>query len=256
MKDVIKVGIVSIVVLLLLWLSLFIVGNAEYGIELLSRNKLDYRDPTIQVLFDRIKMTNKMRKANLLNVDLKSEDIIKFTFDNIKNDEYKNKSVDAEKIVCQVTSSISFTIDGNKCNIRIIDNDVFMDYQKKYFNTEIQLQFDNINYNGLSCINDSNKYYCLVNDYTETIIGYSEFDSAYETKDKVIINEYYLQVDLKDNERCKKYFGEEFCNDYKNIERPLINKDIIIEEGVLYEHVFVKNGDSYYLESSFIVSER
>lgn len=254
MRDVIKTGIVVIAVLFIMCFVFFIVGNAKYGIELLTTTKLDEKDPTVQILYERIKDSTDLRKAKLVSADLTSDELIRLVIDNITEDDYKIKKVEHEKIICQVTSTIKFT-SSSDCKIRVIDNDVFMKYQKQYFNTENEILFDDFNYHGYECKNSGEKYYCMVSKYTNTVFGYSVFDSATKNNDVVTIREYYLQIDLKKTGRCINYFGEEYCNDYAGKDKPSLADKTIIEDGVLYEHVFVKKGESYYLESSSIVSE-
>lgn len=255
MKDVIKTAIVVGVIMLILCVSFFIVGNAEYGVKLLTQTKLDLKDPTVELLYGRVKDNTELRKAYLVNEDLTSEEIIKFTLDNITKNEYETKTITPDKIVCQVTNTIKFTSD-TKCKIRVINNKTIMEYQEKYFNTSNELEYEDIKYHGLYCKNSGKKYYCLVNKFNDSLIGYSLFSDAYKEKDKVVIREYYLQIDLTDKERCLNYFNEEYCNNYLKQDKPTISDKTIKDDGVLYEHVYVKKDDTYYLESSFVVSER
>lgn len=255
MKDVVKTGISVLVVILILIILLFVVGNAKYGIEQLMITKLDMKDPTVQVLYNRIKDSTDLRKAKMINTDLTSEEIIHFTIDNLTKDDYKSKTVEHEKIVCQVTKTIKFT-SSRDCKIRIINNSVFNDYQKKYFGTDNELIFDDFEYHGYECQNNGEKYYCNKTTYNTSLLGYSAFLNAYKTGDEVHIKEYYVQIDLSDKDRCLSYFNEEYCNNYNELDKPTLAEKTIIEDGVLYEHVFVKNRESYYLESSYIASER
>ena len=255
MRDVLKTGIAVLVVLVVLTVIFLIAGNAKYGIELLTTTKLDLKDPTVQVLYERIKDSTDLRKAKLVNEDLTSEEIIHFTIDNLTKDDYTAKTVEHEKIVCQVTKTIKFTSDKD-CKIRIIDNSVFTNYQKKYFGTETEIEFEDFTYHGYECQNTGEKYYCNKTSYSSNVLGYSAFDSAYKSGDKVYIKEYYVQIDLSNTDRCLTYFNEEYCNNYSSLDKPTLSDKTIIEDGVLYEHVFVKNGDSYYLESNYVVGER
>ncbi len=254
MRDVIKTGITVIVVLIILCFVFFIGGNAEYGIELLTTTKLEYNDPTVKLLFERVKDNSDLRKASLVSVDLTSNEIIHFTIDNLTKDDYKIKKVEHDKIVCQVTETIKFTSDKD-CKIRVINNDVFMKYQKKYFNTQNELEYSDFEYHGYDCKNSGSKYYCLVSSYTDTKLGYSLYDSAFKNDGLVTIREYYLQVDINDKTRCTNYFGDEYCSDYVDKKKPSLSEKTIKEDGVLYEHVFAKSENSYYLVSSSIVSE-
>lgn len=254
MRDVVKTLITVVTVLIIMIIVFFVVGNAEYGIELLTTTKLDQKDPTVKILFERVKDSTDLRKAEFINTDISSNEIIHFVIDNIDKDDYKVKNVKHEKIVCQVTNTIKFYNDKD-CKVRVIDNKIFNSYQKKYFNTESEIQFDDFKYHGYDCKNNGEKYYCLVSSYTNTLLGYSAFDSAFKNDEKVTIKEYYLQVDLKDSERCIYYFGEEYCKDYRKKDKPSLSDKVIKEDGVLYEHVFAKEGETFYLEKSAIVSE-
>lgn len=254
MRDILKTGLSVVVVMFILCFVYFIVGNAKYGIELLTTTNLDFKDPIVKVLYDRIENSINLRTAKLVAKDLTSDEIIHLVIDNLNEEDYKVKKVEHEKIICQVTDTIKF-VSSEDCKVRIIENSLFMDYQKKYFNTEIELEFKDFNYHGYECKNNGEKYYCMVYPYNKTIVGYSSFESAFKNNDKVTIREYYLQVDYKENGRCTKYFGEDFCNDYAGKEKPSLSKKTIIEDGVLYEHVFVKQGETFYLETSHIVTE-
>lgn len=255
MKDVIKTFVLVGIVILVGAISLFVVGNIEYGVELFSKTNLPFNEPSVSLLYDRINGKNYFRKASLVNTDLSNEEIIKFVLDNIDKKDYTNKTIKPEKITCEVTKKISFTTDDDSCKIIIIKNSKIMEYQKKLFNTEKELKFEDIKYRGYYCKNDGKKYYCLTSKYKDYVLGFSKFKDAYENKDQIVIHEYFLKIDLTDYDYCLNYFDEDFCNDYKKKDVPKLNDDIILNDGVLYEHVFVKSDKSYYLEKSFIVSE-
>lgn len=254
MKDVIKTGITVLVVLLILVIVFFIVGNAKYGIEILNTTNLDLKDPTTKLLYERIKDTTNFRKADMKVSSLKSDELIPYIIINLSEDDYSTKTVEPEKIVCEVTSTIKFT-SSKKCKVKVIKNDTIIKYQKELFNLDSELEFEDFEEYGLNCKNNGEKYYCLIGSYTDNLLGYSVFDSAYEYQDKITIVEYYLQIDLTDNERCLKFFNEEYCTNYKEMEKPSLSDEMIKENGVLYKHVFYKEGDKYYLENSFIVAE-
>lgn len=255
MKDLLKTGISVVVVMLILCIAFFIVGNAKYGIELLTTTKLDIKDPTVKVLYERIKDETHLRDAKVIANELKSEQIIYLVMDNLKEDDYKVKKIEHEKIICYINDKIKFT-SNEDCRVRVIENSLFKEYQKKLFNIEYELEFKDFEYHGYECKNSGDKYYCMYNQYTNTVVGYSVFDSAYKVDNKVYIRDYYLQIDYLNKERCSKYFGEEFCIYYHDKEKPSLGKEVIMNDGVLYEHVFAKNGDAYYLETSYIVTER
>ena len=256
MKDFIKTIILVCIIGLIGVLVFYVVGNYSYHVKMFMRTDLDFSDPTVQILYNRVKNNVHLRKPNLVNTELSSDEIIKFVLDNLNKDDFKDKKIKAEKITCFAAYGVYFTTNNGYCNVRVIDNSVFMNYQKNFFNTEIQLDFVDINYHGLKCENDGKKYYCLINPYFETLLGYSVFEKAFQDKDHIFIQEYYLNIDLKDKDKCLKFFNEEYCSNYTKMDRPVIDEDIIKEKGVLFEHDFISIEDNYYLEKSYAVSER
>lgn len=254
MKDIIKTVFSVLVVMIILIIVLFAVENAKYGIEQLKTTNLDLKDPTVQILYDRVKDNTNLRKAQMISEDLTSQEIIYFTISNLTADDYTSKTVKHEKIVCQVTNTIKFYSDSD-CKIRIIKNSVFYDYQKKYFGTGNELLFDDFSYYGYDCQNDGEKYYCNITKYSSSVLGYSSFASAYKIDDEFHVKEYYIQIDLSDSNRCLIYFNEEYCNNYLKLDKPTLADKTIIGDGVLYEHIFVKVDDAYYLKSSSVVEE-
>lgn len=254
MKDLIKTGVSVLVVILILIVVFFIVGNAKYGIEIFNTINLDLKDPTTKLLYERIKDTTNFRKADMKVSSLNSQEIIPYIILNLDKDDYTTKKIEPEKIVCEVTDTIKFT-SSKDCKLKIVKNDTIIKYQKELFNIDNELMFDDFDEYGLECKNSGDKYYCLISSYTETLLGYSAFDSAYEYQDKITIVEYYLQIDLNDKERCLEFFNEEYCTDFKEMDKPSLSDETIKENGVLYKHVFYKEEDKYYLENSFIVSE-
>lgn len=255
MKDIVKTLIVSLIVLVALGISFVLVCNVEQGIELLTRTELPLSDPDVKLLYQRIENNSDLRRASLDVNELKNVEILELVIDNLTKDDYKKKTIEAEKIDCEVTKKITFTTETGKCKIRIIDNDVFHKYLKKNFNIERDIEFNSINYYGYNCKNSGKKYYCMYDSYKNYVRGYSVFDKAYKTKDSIVINEYYLHVDVSDGNRCTLYFDEQYCADYKEMDRKDIAKDTIKRDGVLYEHVFVLKDGKYYLQKSFVKNE-
>lgn len=255
MRDVFKTAIVVLVVLVVGVIVFFIAGNVEYGVQLLTKTNLTANDPEAAILYNRIKENGYLRRALLSGENLSSDDVIKYTLDNLDKSDYKKVKIDKEKITCAVNDNIMFYTDSKNCNIYEISNDVFYDYQLEHFNVSNELVFNEIKYHGYYCKNSSSSYYCLVSGYTDSLLGYSVFQDAYKTRDSVVIHDYYLRIDLSDKEYCKQYLDDAYCNDYVGKEKPDLDTSVIIDNGVLYEHVFIKKGDTYYLDKSFIVSE-
>ena len=255
MRDAIKTIILVVILSVAGFAIIAINDNIQKGVELLSRTKLPFDDPTIQILYPKVQNNTFLRKADLDTTSLSNEEIIEYVFDNLTKDDYKVKRYEATKIYCCITYNIEFTTERDSCDITIINNSKFMEYQKDVFNTERELSFNDINYKGYNCKNDGSKYYCVYTKYNDPIVGYSVFKDAYEDKEGVVIHEYYLSINLSKTDRCLNYFNNEYCSNYANSERPPIDEEVIKRDGVLYEHLFVKDEDNYYLKRSFIVSE-
>lgn len=254
MKDLAKTGIGLAVLFLIFFIYFLIIGNVENGVNFFTRTNLSKDDARITSLFERINGNNSLRKAKLVNEDLTSDDIVFYVFDHLKEEDYKVKKYEAEKIVCQITNSISFNTESKHCKVLIIPHQIFYDYQKELYNIDTNIDFKDTVYHGYNCQTDKDNYYCLKNSYDDGIVGYSTFKDAYEEKDTIVMYEFYLRVDLTDLDVCLKYFDSEYCQ-AKDKEKKDLSDDVIIDNGVLYRHVFRKNNDNYYLEESAIVAE-
>ena len=170
-------------------------------------------------------------------------------------DNYSTKTIAHKKSLCEVTGKILFTSTSN-CNIKIINNDYFTKLIKNDFNIDVEVKFDTFTYKGHYCKNDGKRYYCLLSKYTETKKNLSFIYEAYEEGDTLVVKEYYLNVDLNNKDLCNLYLNPEYC-EKKNVNEPIVVPDeIIINNGVLYQHVFKKIDDKYYYLQSFILSER
>ncbi len=255
MKDLLNTCIIIGIIIIVF--SVVVFGQKTSNAEASSkRTDLIKSDPTVSLLLPKIDNYKYLRRANINNDSLSSRDIIEFTLDNIDKGDYEKKDMKPTKVTCQITRKLDFITDNGKCNIRIIDNDTFTKYQKKYFGSEMEIQFDDIKYHGYYCKNNGKKYYCFMTDYKDYTLRYSSFDSAYEQNGKYHIKEYYLQVDPSDHDKCVKYFGNDYCSNYKGKnDKPVLADDIVKRDGILYEHVFVKDKDNYYLENNFVVME-
>lgn len=254
-RDAIKTVIVTFAILLSLGIVFLIVANIEQGIEMLTRSEAPLTDPDVKLMYESIEDNIYLRRASLDINDLTDTDIIELVMDNLTKDDYTKKTVKADKIVCQVTKKISFNTEEKKCTIRIIENKVFTDYIKKKYNLVKEIKFDDFEYHGYNCKNSGKKYYCTYDTYSEPIRGYSVFDKAYKTKDSLVISEYYVQVDMSDGDRCLTYFDEEYCANYKDMDRKDIDDKLIKKDGVLYEHVFTLVDGKYYLSNSYVKNE-
>lgn len=256
MKDILKTIVLTGILVIICLIVFVVLGKVRYSVEMLSRTELDLTDPTVTILKDRITSNDYLRKAKMIPSELSDEELIEFTLNNLNNSDYTTMQVEPVKINCQVTDKIFFT-SGSTCNLKVIDNSKFNEYIKKYFNIERELSYPVIQYRGYTCKNDGSKYYCLIKDYKKDFVSYSVLKDAYETKDKVVIREYYLKIDLTNNQRCLSYFSQASCVAGNAAILPYhIDDEIIKRDGVLYQHVFARNDNSFYLVESSIANER
>lgn len=255
MRDFIKTWVVTGIVLLCMLVAFFIASNLEQGIEMLTRTELPITDPDVKLNYEKIANNHDLRMAYLDVNSLSEVEIFPLVIDNLGKGDYTKKTIKAEKIVCEVTKKVFFYTDGKECNIRIIKTDVFNKFIKNNYNLDKEIEFTNFNYGGYDCRLDGKKYYCKYTSTKDYVQGYSEFISAYKTKDTLVISEYYLQVDLSDGVRCNTYFDEEYCANYKKEERKDIDSKRIKNDGVIYEHVFSLVDGKYYLQKSYVKNE-
>lgn len=255
-KDIAKTCILVCSTLVIILILFFIIGSIKYNVELLIRNELIENDPTVKILFDRINGDTTLRKAKLKISDLTDDEKIIYILENINKEDNEIEKVKSTKKVCTIKENVSFNVEKGDCEILVINNDKIMDYQNKLLGISDYLEFNDFSYRNKECKNDGTKYFCLLKKTNNSILGYSIFDEAYSEKDKVVIREYYLQIDVSNENKCNKYFDKDYCENYLEKEKPIIDEQRIKEDGVLYEHVFKDNDNSYYLEESFVVSER
>ncbi len=256
MKDILKTICLTGIIIIIFILSFVIFSKVKYNVfKMFSRNELALNDPTVLILKSRIE-GNKLRKAQLIPSELSDEELITFTLDNLEENDYQTLHVKPVKITCQVNKEIFFTSNG-MCNIIVFENSKINEYIDKYFNIQRDISYPKIEYEGYTCKNDGKKYYCLKEDYQQDYVAYSSIKDAYETKDKVVIREYYLNIQLANNQRCLSYFNQGICDskDASNIHYH-IDDEIIKRDGVLYEHTFKRKDNSFYLEESIISDER
>ena len=255
MKTVIKTIVFCCAVIGALFISYKIYEKKKVDNDNASILEIAPNDPVVQLLMNQIYSSQIYRGAGFSVDSLDEETVMHYGIDKLTKNDYVQKTVTHKKSLCEVTGKILFTSNHN-CNIRIIDNSYFTNLIKKDFNVELDLKYETFDYAGYFCKNDGRKYYCFLSDYHNKFKNFSVIDTAYEEGNKLIIYEYYLYVDFNNADLCNLYLNAEYCakkNPYAEIE---IADDVVINNGVLYRHEFVKEEDNYYYLQSFIVSER
>ena len=243
-KGYVTLGIVA-TCLVVVWLSFISFTNGFSGIKITNKEKLDVNSETVLALQDILLNGDDLRKAYLSNETITDKEILEYILSNLEDNEYKVKTVIPEKIMCNVTSDIFFISDG-VCKVEIISNDKIKEYEKKIFGIDREVKYEEINYHGLNCKNDGQKYYCLVSDYLDTYKTYSLVDKAYIKNDEIYLYEYYLKINLADSTDCNKYYNKTYCDNYLTESTPDIASDIVQEDGVYYKHTFKKNEFNLY----------
>ncbi len=232
-------------------LCLFIIGGfAIYSYTTLDSEEL-YKDPIdknsdlVINLMSRVRQNDELRIPYLNTQNIDNERLIKYIFGGLNSNDMQITTVQPQKIICEI-DGVQFTKDTT-CYITIIDNEVFENYKRLYFNSTQQLDYIDFKYNGKTCKNKNNKYYCLDEQETESYKGKSVIDSAYIYDNKIVITEYYLLTKV-----------------YQNMEYQEPTNDQVKEEGVLYKHTFIRNPNiaenekeelNYYLEESTILND-
>ena len=231
-NDVKKTTFLVLIILTFLFLSLLIFNINNDSKENNVTSELEESDPLVSKALKDIDKLSQIINANIKNEDLSSLDIIKFAFANIEEKDFKTTKVKSKNISCTVGENISFYADTKYCNIKIISNDYIKNIEKSFFNQNIISTFPEIEYNNLYCKNDNKNYYCM-GDYQENnLLTYKKFVTSYIEDEELIIYLYHLNIDLDDQNRCLKYFNEDYCKNYNNQEKPEINDDIIKKDGV------------------------
>lgn len=249
-KGYITLGIV-LSCLFIAFISFMSFTNGFSKKEVTDNETIDVNSETVLALQDILLNGDDLRKAYLSNETISDQEILQYILVNLDKNDYKMKVVIPEKIMCNVTGDIFF-ISDNVCKVEVISNDKVREYEKKIFGIDRELKYDEINYHGLNCKNNGQKYYCLVNDYVDTYKTYSLVDKAYVNNDEIYLYEYYLKINLLDSTDCNKYYNKTYCDNYLTEQAPEIVSDIVKKDGVYYKHTFKKNEFNLY---SLIKSE-
>ena len=254
-KTILKTFVLCVVIIGALFISYRIYDKKNSDSDKTAVLDISPSDPVVQLVMGKIYSSNIFRGAGFSVENFTNDDIIHYGMDNLTKDNYSIKTIAHKKSLCEVTGKILFTSTSN-CNIKIINNDYFTKLIKNDFNIDVEVKFDTFTYKGHYCKNDGKRYYCLLSKYTETKKNLSFIHEAYEEGDTLVVKEYYLNVDLNNKDLCNLYLNPEYC-EKKNVNEPIVVPDeIIINNGVLYQHVFKKIDDKYYYLQSFILSER
>ena len=231
LKDIRDTFLISCCLLIILIIVLFTTTGFNTKDEITIYQELSIYDEPVKDATAIIDDNELIRKAYYSNSIIENDEIIKMILQKINKNEVKEYTIIPEKIVCKINETVKF-ISSNNCNIIEITNEQIMEYQLKLFNTSKSLIYNNINYKGLNCINNNQKYYCLVSDYQNNYYEQSYIEKTYLDSDKIVIMEYYNKTE----------------------DKKTLNETEIINNGVLYKHTFNKNEHGYYLEESKIVN--
>lgn len=253
-KKLLITGFIVGIVLLATGIAFFLFTNADDKFSLEENyEELDIQSEQVQNLTNMLTDSNDLRKAYLDVKELSNDEILKHILISLKKDDYKVVNITPVKIMCYVTDGISFVSDS-KCKIWVINNSKIMAYQKKLFNTDKKLSYDEINYQGMHCKNNGKKYYCHITKYTPSDKNFSIIDKVSKNKDEIYIYEYYLNVNLENINKCKQFYPEKLCANYTKVKLSDLTDDVIKDKGVYYKHTFMLNDSGeYYLAYSEVM---
>lgn len=253
-KRIILVVILILVIFFILLAGFFFKFNNEEE-EDDSKEVLDLIDPVVVLLKEELNASYELRNGGFKSAELEDEEIIKYVFSRMSDDDFTIKKVKNKKIVCQVTKKISFN-SSSTCTVYIVPNTYFITKENEYFGISKDLKFNDISYKGYTCKNDDKNYYCLKSSYSSSYLYFSYLDYAYRVDSDIYVYEYYLPVDLENNLKCTKYFSTDYCDNYEKYDKPSLDDDIIKRDGIYYVHHFVQNESGFYLVESSLVSLR
>ena len=188
---------ISVIIAILFFWSLF--NGLSINIDKSNKEQIT-EEEIIDELMAKINSNLVLRKANISANTLDNETILKYILLNLKEDDMKLKKVKPVKITCTINKKVLFTTDKKTCNVLVISNDTFYQKEKEYFNLDKELDLHDFNYYGYNCKNDTKNYYCMKQDYTEYTKGFSYIDSKYKENDEIIVNEYFLMINVSDIE--------------------------------------------------------
>ena len=209
---------------------------------------VDVKSEEVTNMISVLSTSDYLRNGNMQADTLDDETIFKQILLSLTPEDYSELNIRPTKIMCQIKNNLWF-ISSDTCKVRVIDKDVIKKYERKLFDLDRDLDLEEISFQGFHC-KLNKKYYCHMTYYSNSSRDYSFVDKAYKKKDEMVVYEYYLHIDYDNDEICRKYYGDEFCDDKKK-EMPDIDKNLIKKDGVYYKHIFKKNRlGEYYLYSS------
>lgn len=253
MKKIVYVLVFWLVCILSLYLGFYRYTNNSYGVK--NNNKvieLDTNSDEIKNLTKDLITTDYLRYGFINTYELTDEIKLKQILYTMDEKDYKEITVRPTKVMCLINNNLWF-MSVDPCKVRVIEKDVIANYMMKLFNSEEELIVDEIEFGKFHC-KYKKKYYCHMTYYENSERSYSYINKAYrDEKDNIYVYEYYLHFDYDNDELCKRYYTEEFCND-KKLEVPNVDNKKIIEYGVYYKHIYKKNKNGeYYLFNSEVV---
>ncbi len=253
MKKIVYVLAFWLICILSIYLGFYRYTTNSYGIKTSNKfTKLDTKSEEIINLTKDLTLTDYLRYGFINTDELTDEIKLKQILYTITDKDYKELTIRPTKVMCLINDNLWF-MSVDPCKVRVIEKDKIQEYMMKLFNSEDELNIDEIEFDGFHC-KLRKKYYCHMTYYKSTEKSYSYIDRAFkDEKDNIYIYEYYLHFDYNNDELCHKYYTEEFCND-KKLDIPEVDAKKIIDDGVYYRHIYKKNKNGeYYLYNSEVV---
>lgn len=254
MKEIVSevkyTGILSLVLLIsvfMIWVGVPSISHSITKEKLTEVTDSEVKDKVT----NKLNYLNNFRKANINNETITNVEMLSFIFMNLNDKDYDVKKMAPLNMVCQFTDGIGF-MSSEICSVILINVNKLKGYNNLLFKYDKELEFVDFKYNGLDCKTNGSYYYCLMNEYmNDNTRKFNVIDGVYKTDDLIVVYEYYLSFEFN-QENCIKYYNEKVCDASYKGEYPIIEDDVIRENGVYYRHEFVMEDDEPYLKQSFI----
>lgn len=243
--------IVSLFMFLIGWCVLIIKTNDVKDSLIKDMEEISLNDEEKKQFQNLVNNNELLRKAYFSSDNITNDEMLQFILTGISPENYITRLGGNNGTICSI-DWIDFSYE-TECLFRIITNETIMNFQKKFFNTENELVYNDINYKNLECKNDGVVYYCLVKTYDNNINYYSLIDSVYKDENKYVIRDYYVSINMNNMKECTDYYNYNYCINYPNIDSMHINEDMVKSKGTLFEYVFIKDNDHYYLNNFHIL---
>lgn len=239
--------VTCLIIVLIGFLIYFSAVNSKIGLEILT-----FEDKDIAILEDDLYYLKNLRGFYNANDNVDNLFLIQYGLDNLDEGDYTLSNIESKKNLCKASDNISFKSSEN-CDVIVFSNETIKNIIENKIMINQELVFSDIQYKNMDCKNDGSNFYCLLKPYKSSINDYSLVKDIIQKNDKVIIRDYFFSIDVSNFDICSSYYDVAYCSNYIDALKPDLSDDVIKKEGLLYEFVFVKNDNGYFLKSISVI---